>query len=377
MEYYTTIGIDVSDKKSKICKMTKVGAERRIDIETTCDTTKQGFSEVLARFEKGTAVVFETGTHCRWIKQLVEDLDLKPIVVNPAAIKLITGSNTKNDKNDARTLARLALADIELMRPVKLRDERYQLMLRYHEARNLLMQTRNSMIVQVRCFAKSMGYRLPECSAERFHKLDKTSWPKELESLVWPVMQMVECNNLKISAYDKMIAELAQEPEFKAMVDRAKEVFGVGMIGATVFVAAIGGDIDRFEHARDIGPYFGMVPKTFQSGTSDPQLGMTKAGNELVRTVFIECANVVLKENSKDTDLKFKGMRIASSGGKIAKKKAKVAIARGLMVQIAALLKHPDRKYVPLSEESRVGLERLRIELEYRTMRKVMKKAVA
>ena len=69
-------------------------------------------------------------------------------------------------------------------------------------------------------------------------------------------------------------------------------------------------------------------------------------------------------EDARDTDLKLRGLRIASRGGGIARKKAKVAVARGLAVLVVALLKDPSRKYVPLSEEGRVGLELLRAERE-------------
>ena len=66
MEYSTTIGVDVSDRTSKICVMAKSsGGERRIVIETTCATTKAGFEEAFAKYDRSWPVVFETGTHCR------------------------------------------------------------------------------------------------------------------------------------------------------------------------------------------------------------------------------------------------------------------------------------------------------------------------
>lgn len=370
MEYCTTIGIDVSDKTSKICVMTKEDGNRRILVETTCETTKDGFAECFEKFDRSWLVVFETGTHCRWMKMHFEALGFKVVVANPAEVKLITDSNAKNDKSDARKLARLALADVELLKPVRLRDETHQTMLRYHESRVLLRDCRNAMICQLRCFAKSSGFRLPDCSAEWFHEIDKSQWPKEFEQTVWPMMQAIKTINQKIAAYDAMIEKLARTPVFKDQVERAKTVYGIATVGATVVIAAIDGDPDRFEHARDVGPYFGMVPKTFQSGESDPQLGMTKAGNDLVRTVLIECANVVMKSNAKDTDLKLKGLRIASHGGRIAKKKAKAAVARGLAVQVVALLKHPDREYIPLTEAGRVGFERYRADQEFLAMSK-------
>lgn len=362
MEYCTTIGVDVSDRTSKICVMAKDGVARRIVVETTCATTRAGFGEAFAKFDRSWPVVFETGTHCRWMDSHLRSLGFKTFVANPAKVKLITGSNCKSDRGDARKLARLALADVGLLNPVRLRGERHQQMLRFHEARQLLMGQRTALINQIRNFAKSSGFRLPDCSTERFHDLDRSSWTAEFEQTVWPMMDMVKAVNMKLAAYDSMIGRLAEEPEFKAQVERAMEVYGVGVVGSTALVAAIGGDVSRFGRARDVAPYLGLVPKRSQSGESDPQLGMTKAGNGLVRKVLVECANVVMKANSRDTDLKLKGLRISTRGGGISRKKAKVAVARGLAVLMVALLKDPAREYVPLSEEGLKGLERLRAE---------------
>ena len=375
MEYCTTIGADVSDRTTKICVMTKAdGGERRIVVETTCATTKAGFEEAFSKFDRSWPVVFETGTHCRWMDRLFRRMGFKTIVGNPGKIPSITKSNTKNDRNDARELARLAIADPAMLHPVFLRDEVYQQMLRFHHARNVLISQRTQTINQIRGFAKSMGYRIECSSTGRFHEQRKAGWPNELEECTWPLMGVLKAINLKIKAYDKLIARLAERPEFKPMIERVRVVYGVGTIGSTVFVAAIGGRPDRFDRVRDIGPYFGMIPKQDQSGDDDKQLHITHAGPEIVRTALVECAGVVMMEKSKDTDLKLKGLRIAMRGGKIARKKAKVAVARGLAVAMLALLQHPEREYVPLSEEGKKGFERYRAEMEYLTMQKASRR---
>ena len=375
MEYCTTIGADVSDRTTKICVMTKAeGGERHIVVETTCATTKAGFEEALSKFDRSWPVVFETGTHCRWMDRLFKEMGFKTIVGNPGKIPSITKSNTKNDRNDARELARLAIADPAMLHPVFLRDEVYQQMLRFHHARNMLISQRTQTINQIRGFAKSMGHRIERTSTERFHELGKAEWPEELEECVWPLMGSLKTINQKIRAYDKLIARLAERPEFKAMVERVRAVYGVGIIGSTVFIAAIGGRPDRFGHARDVGAYLGMTPKQDKSGDDDKQLHITHAGTEIVRTALVECAGVVMMSNAKDTDLKLKGLRIAMHGGGIAKKKAKVAVARALAVTMLALLKNPEREYVPLSEEGRRGFERYRAEMEYLAMGKAAKR---
>ena len=375
MEYCTTIGIDVSDRTSKICVMQKMpDGERRIVIETTCATTREGFSEALSKLDRSWPIAFETGTHCRWMDRHFKSLGFTTFIANPGKVPSITKSNTKNDRNDARELARLAIADVEMLHPVKLRDEVYQQMLRYHRGRNELICVRTKLISQLRGFAKSIGFRIEDCSTERFHKLSKGDWPEDLETVAWPLMDVIEVVNLKIKAFEKSIKGLSEQPEFKGMVDRVRLVYGVGDIGATAFVAAIGGDPDRFEHSRDAGCYLGLVPKQDQSGDKDKQLHITHAGSCLVRTVLIECAGVVLQSNAKETDLKLKGLRISMNGGRIARKKARTAVARGLAVTMLALLKNPDREYIPLSEEGRRGFERYHAEMEYLGMRKAAKK---
>ena len=112
MEHCTTTGVDVSDRISKICVMTKAeGGERRIVVETTCATTKAGFEEAFAKFDRGWPVAFETGTHCRWMERHIRSLGFRAIVANPAKARISSDPTSRNDRNDARELARLAIAD--------------------------------------------------------------------------------------------------------------------------------------------------------------------------------------------------------------------------------------------------------------------------
>ena len=155
---------------------------------------------------------------------------------------------------------------------------------------------------------------------------------------------------MTIKTYDKLIRELAGTPAFKAQVDRLMEIHCVGILVATAFVAVTGGDMDRFERPRDVGPWSGLAPKQDQSGDVDRQCHVTKAGSPLLRRLLVESAQLIMRDCSSDTDLKAKGLRICARGGKIARRKAVTAVARSLAVLMAAMLKKPDAPYVPLSE---------------------------
>ena len=347
---YTTIGMDVSDRKIQVCIMAKSGINPKIVKEMTIPTTKEGLQKFLSAQDKNAPVVFETGTHCRWMNEVAESMGFKVYVANPCRLRMITESKTKNDINDARTLARIALSDPGMLHPVKLRDAEHQKMLNLHEMRNLLIKQRSGMIVQMRFIAKSMGFRIPKTSTSHFHKLDKSSWPKEFSDIAWPMLKNLEQLDITIKTYEKQIRELAETPTFKAQVDRLREIHYVGLYAATGFVAVTGGDMDRFERPRDIGPWLGLSPKQNQSGDIDRQCHITKAGSPFMRRLLVECAQMILRNRSIETNLKIKGMRICARGAKIAKRKAITAVARSLAVLMVAMLKKMEAPYVPLSE---------------------------
>ncbi len=362
MEYYTAIGIDVSDRMSKICVMTKVAGTRRIVDETTVATTKDGFREYLERQDRNAPVTFETGIHCRWMAEFIRSMGFKVYVANPAKLKMLTESDTKNDRNDARELARYTLADVEMLHPVFLRAEQYQQMIRLLEARRALLGARTKLINEMRGFAKSMGFRIPRRDADYFHLIDRATWPRDLETLCWPMLAVVKTISLKIKAVEKQMHVLADTPEFRESAERLQQIAGVGFFSSVAFIAFLGGNYERFAKARDVGPYLGLVPRQDASGNIDKQLSITKKGSSLLRSLLAECAQAAMRDHAKMSDLRIKGLRIAERGGKNAKKRAVIAIVRSLAVTMVALLKHPEREYKPISDENQRMLDRLEAE---------------
>ena len=346
---YTTIGMDVSDRKTQVCVMAKDGKSPKIVMETVIPTTKEGLAKFLSTQDRSTPVAFETGMHCRWMNEVAEGLGFKVYVANPCRLRMITESKTKNDVNDARTLARLALSDPGLLHPVKLRGPGRRRMPNLHEMRNLLVKRRTGVIVQMRAIARAMGFRIPKCPTGRFHRLDTSPWPREFRDIAWPTMKNLGQPAVTIKTYERQIRGLAQAPAFKAQVGRPMEIRYVGLHVATGFVAVTGGDVDRFGKPRDVGPWLGLTPRQDQSGDIDRQCHITKAGSPFMRRLLVESAQMILRDGSADTDLKARGRRMCARGAKIAKRKAVTAVARALAVLMVAMLKKPDAPYVPLS----------------------------
>ena len=92
----------------------------------------------------------------------------------------------------------------------------------------------------------------------------------------------------------------------------------------------------RFSSSREVGPYLGLVPKQEDSGDSQPQLGIGKTGDRMLRRLLVGSSQYMLGAFGPDTDLRRYGLRLCERGGKNAKKRAVVAVAR----KLAVLLHH-------------------------------------
>jgi transposase len=140
--------------------------------------------------------------------------------------------------------------------------------------------------------------------------------------------------NAQIYLYDRAVLQTVKTsyPETQALV----QVHGVGPLTALTFVLTLG-DKHRFKRSRDVGCYVGLRPRRSQSGESDPQLGITKAGNGYLRSLLTECANYILGPFGADSALRRWGLQLATSGGKNARKRAIIGVARKLAVLLHRL----------------------------------------
>ena len=106
--------------------------------------------------------MLETGTHSPWVSRLLTELGHEVIVAHAQKVQLITKSSRKDDRHDARTLARLARIDPQLLGPVRHRSAKAQIHLTVIRARAELVSARTALMNAARGLAKSYGERLPK-----------------------------------------------------------------------------------------------------------------------------------------------------------------------------------------------------------------------
>jgi len=325
-----TVGVDLGDQWSHYCIL---GLEGERLAEGQLRTTPQdvaGFFQAL----NGARVVVEVGTHSAWVREVICGYGHEVLVANPRLMEGSKRRKRKNDRIDANKLARLGRVDPQALHPMQHRSPEVRQDLVMLRARDALVAARTELINTTRGLVKSMGARLPKCSSPSFAPKAEEAVPVAIREALLPLLRLTAALSDCIQGYDEKIEKLGREKYGHTALLR--QVKGVGPITALAYVLTLENP-ERFVKSRDVGPYLGLVPKQEDSGESQPQLGISKAGDTMVRRLLVGSAQYILGPFGPDTDLRRYGLRLCERGGKNAKKRAAVAVARKLAVLLHRL----------------------------------------
>jgi len=343
-----TAGLDIGDKYSYLCLLDTESGE--VLEEGRVRTTPEAFERRFAS-EQPLRVAIEAGTHSPWASRLLEGCGHEVLVANARKLRLIYSNKRKTDEVDAENLARLARVDPKLLYPLRHRGEESQAHIALIRSRDALVSSRTQLVNHVRGAVKSFGARLPKCPARSFHKRAQEHIPEALLAALAPVLEQIGSLTERIRDYDRRLEAIAKEhyPETELL----RQVEGIGPLTALTFVLTVE-DPYRFERSRSVGAYLGLVPARDRSGERDPQKHISKEGDEMLRRLLVSGAHYILGPFGSDSDLRRHGGKIASRGGKNAKKRAVVAVARKLAVLLHSLWISGE-VYEPLRNAHRSG----------------------
>jgi transposase len=273
-EQKLTIGVDLGDRWSFYCVLDEAG---KIILEQEVPTTPEAMKHAFSRMPR-SRIALETGTHSPWVSRLFTELGHQVIVAHAQKVQLISKSNRKDDRHDARTLARLARIDPELLGPVRHRSGSVgaQIHLTVIRARAELVSARTALVNAARGLVKSYGERLPKCGTQQVGRELAARLSTELRDVLEPLLREIESLNERIKEYDERMEKIAKEvyPEASLL----KQVKGVGTQIALTYVLTIE-DPYRFQKSREVGCFLGLKPGRRDSGESKPQKGISKAGD--------------------------------------------------------------------------------------------------
>jgi transposase len=345
------IGLDLGDKHSYVAILDPEG---ELIEESRLPTNKTSFQRKFSSLQR-CRVAMEVGTHSRWASQLLKELGYDVLVANARKLRAIYHNPRKGDRADAETLARLARLDPELLSPIHHRSPEAQADLAVLRSRDAIVRCRTLLINHTRDLVKSSGSRLPSCSADSFARKVAPDIPEPLRPALAPIIDTIASLTQQIQSYDQTNEELCSEryPETRLL----RAISGVGPLTALAFILTLENP-DRFRRSREVGPAIGLVPRRDQSGDQDPQLRITKTGDAYLRRLLVGSAQYILGPFGPDCDLRRWGLKLAERGGKNAKKRAVVGVARKLAIVLHHLWKTGEiydpfylaRKYDQVSE---------------------------
>ena len=325
-----TIGLDLGDRWSWYCVLDEAG---EVIGEQKVGTTPKAIREAFASMPC-SRVALETGMHSPWVSRLLEELGHEVIVAHARNVRLIGESRKKDDRLDARTLARLARIDPQLLAPVKHRSRQAQADLMVIRARASLVRARTSLVNAARGMTKSFGERIRGCNPRNMDSEKAQALSPELQTALGPLLQALEVLSERIAEYNRQIEHIAQQSYPQTAL--LKQVKGVGTLIALTYMLTLE-DPHRFRKSRDAGCYAGLQPGRRNSGQSEPQMRISKEGDPYLRTMLVQAAHHVLGPFGADSDLRRWGLKLAERGGKNGKKRAVIATARKLAVLLHRL----------------------------------------
>ena len=324
------IGLDLGDKWSRYCVLNEAGTVLEEDrVRSHSEALHERFGSL-----PSTRIVIETGTHSPWVSRLLEGVGHSVVVANARKLRMIYASDRKNDRLDARMLARLGRADVELLAPIQHRGAKTQADLAVIRGRDSMVAARTQLVNCCRGTVKAIGGRLPKSTTSAFAGKMKEAVPDELQAALEPLLASIRVLSEQIKSCDRRIRALAaqQYPETRLL----QQVQGVGPLVALTYVLTLE-DPHRFPKSRSVGSYLGLRPRQSESGDSAPQLGITKAGSGQLRRLLVQSSQYILSSLAQDSRLRRWGLELASRGGKNGKKRAVIAVARKLAVLLHRL----------------------------------------
>ena len=325
MSNYNTklyVGLDVSEENIEIFILPSDSEQgKHGSIENSMDALKKFCNKIDE--PSSVLVAMETGTHSAWMSELLENCGFQVLVGNARKLAAIWKNENKSDRNDAELLARPARNDQKLFAAIRHNPSDIRADLAVVKMREAVSECRTKLINTARGILRSFGIKDKDVTADGFTKGISPLIPKKLRPAFKGVVKEIRAMQLTLKEYDKQISKLCRK---YPATDKVRQINGVGDLPSPAFVLLVGAP-ERFLSGDRVAKYFGLTPKRDQSGEVDKQLGITKCGSKLMRKLLVQAANHVMGSGPA-CDLRRTRERIAARGGKIAKRKAKVAVAR-------------------------------------------------
>jgi transposase len=317
-------GLDVSVNETSVCIVDDTGRiVREVKVASEPAALLAVLTDPAYRFKR---IGLEAGPLSQWLFSAVAEAGLPVICVETRHMRAVLKAQiNKTDRNDARGMAQMMRAG--LYRPVHVKTLRSQKLRMLLTHRKLLQSKAIAVENDLRGTLRNFGLKVGMVGAAKFEARirELTENLPDLAILVEPLLVVRRVLRQQLGILHRRLLAIARDDE---VCRRLMTVPGVGPVVALTYRATV--DVPaRFHNSKAVGAVFGLTPAKYQSGEINRTGAISKCGDEMMRVMLYEAAQILLVRSAKWSWLKAWAMKIARHRGL---KKAVVALARRLAV---------------------------------------------
>ena len=317
-------GLDVSVKETSVCIVDDTGRiVREVKVASEPEALLQVLSNPAYHFKR---IGLEAGPLSQWLFSAFAEASLPAICVETRHMRAVLKAQiNKTDRNDARGMAQMIRAG--LYRPVHVKTLRSQKLRMLLTHRKLLLSKAIAVENDLRGTLRNFGLKVGVVGTVKFEARirELVEYLPDLAVLVKSLLVVRRVLREQIGILYRRLLAVVRDDD---VCRRLMTIPGVGPVVALTYRTTV--DVPaRFKNSKAVGAVFGLTPSKYQSGEIDRAGAISKCGDEMMRVMLFEAAQVMLTRTKKWSWLKAWAMKIARHRGM---KKAIVALARRLAV---------------------------------------------
>ncbi|MCI0356076.1 MAG: IS110 family transposase [Acidobacteria bacterium] len=344
------MALELSNKKWKVAFATTAHNPRQISLQAgDRDGLPQQIAKAKGKFglpaDAPVQSCYEAGRDGFWVHRLLESLGVENLVVDSASIEVDRRARrAKTDRLDADKLVRMLIrywgGDSRLWGVARVPSEAEEDERRLHRERERLIRERTAHRCRIRALLQLHGVRTEPKWRQLSEQLDSLrDWndkplPRGLQTELRREAQRLQQLEEQLAAVNKVQAQQLTKPQTAAQKQAAKlhRLRAVGPVSALVLSKEFFGGRD-FRNRREVGGLSGLTGTPYDSGGSERDQGISKAGNRRVRTLMVELAWSWLRYQPQ-SELSQWYVRRFGSGSPRMRRVGIVALARKLLVAL-------------------------------------------
>jgi transposase len=322
------IGIDIHKRYAQVAVIDEAG-----ELGEVFRVQHANLDDLAQQYAGAEAAIEATSNYYHIHDTLSEHLDVT--VAHPEKLNLISDTDKKTDRVDAKELARLCRLNSvpESYVPTdEIREARALV-----RGRQKLVENRTEYANKIHGLLSDHGItrKIKPLNVKGREFLRELSLPNPWDELLASYVEIIETLTDEIERLDEAIEERAGSLEETQLL---MTIPGVSYYSALMIYAELG-EIGRFDRDKEVVSYVGLNPVIRESGDSRFEGGISKRGSGRMRWILVQCAQTAV-HTCNDEYLRRFYDRLA---GKKSSQEAIVATARKLLVSIYHML---DRREV-------------------------------